>query len=178
MTTNVLWAGQLGSRGVVSIFSNPDGQTGSNGPLNSPLTYLDRVYFDTRFNYLNIIAEADFSRLYNFVDVNRQSSGKKGKSSSEVPIEGSNITKIYDHGLGYVPGCILYDLDTNDALSGNVFVQNIDNTSFRLLYLLADENSFYIREKYFVRLKPLPSITKKYRLLVFNNPAEVPAYTL
>lgn len=176
MSTNVLWAGKLGSRGVVSIFSNPAGQTGSNTPLNNPLDYLSRVYFDTRFNYLNIVAETEFSRLYSFVDVNRQSTGKKGKSSEQVPIEGQNTVKIYDHNLGYTPGCILYDLESNDALSGNVFVQNVDNTSFRLLYLLADENSFYIKEKYFVRLKPLPSLTKKYRLLVFNNPATVPSF--
>lgn len=177
MTTNVLWAGKLGSRGVVSIFSNPVGQTGSNSPLNNPLGHLERVYFDTRFNYLNIIAETEFSKLYRFVDVNRQSTGKKGKSSREVPIEGQETVKIYDHGLGFTPGCMLYDLDTNVALSGNVFVQNIENTSFRLLYLLADENSFYIKEKYFVRLSPLPAITKKYRLLVFNNPATVPSFT-
>lgn len=176
MSTNVLWAGKLGSRGVVSIFSNPVSQLGSNSPLNNPLGHLDRVYFDTRFNYLNIIAEAEFSKLYNFVDVNRQSSGKKGKSSREVPIEGTETVKIYEHGLGFVPGCILYDLDTNVALSGNVFVQNINNTSFRLLYLLADDTAFYIKEKYFVRLDPLPSITKKYKLLVFNNPATVPSF--
>lgn len=176
MSTKVLWAGRLGNRGVVSIFENPVGQTGSNAPLNNPLDFLSRVYFDTRFNYLNIVAETEFSKLYTFIDVNKEASGKKGKSSREVPIDGQNIVKIYDHNLGYTPSGILYDLETNDALSGNVFVQNVDNTSFRLLYLLADSTSFYIKEKYFVRLKPLQSITKKYRLLVFNNPATVPGF--
>ena len=64
MTTNVLWAGTTGGKKVVSIFNNPTGQQGSNLPLTNPTTYLNRIYFDTRFDYLNIISKTDFVQNY------------------------------------------------------------------------------------------------------------------
>ena len=176
MTTNVFYAGRFGGTNVVSIFTNPAGQTGSNTPLSNPTTNLNRILFDTRFDYLNIVYTSNFVRTYNFVDVNRQSSGKKGKSSAEVPIQGDSLTTVASHGLGYIPGAILVDFDTREAISGNSFIQNEDNASFRFIYLFADENNFYIKEKYFVRLLPLPSLTRRYTIYAFNNPATVPSF--
>jgi hypothetical protein len=77
--------------------------------------------------------------------IKAKNSGKKGKNSTLIPIEGDKIFTAYEHGLGFTPVGILYDLDTNQAISGNTFLQNIDNTSFRLLYLLSDNNYFYIK---------------------------------
>lgn len=172
-STRVLWAGQKSGIGQVSIFTNPKNSLGNNDPLDNPLSHLNRVYFDTRFNYLNIVAEAEVTLNFEFRDVNKQSSGKKGKDTTLIPIEGAKIFTAYEHGLGFTPVGILYDLDTNQAISGNTFLQNIDNTSFRLLYLLSDNNYFYIKERYFVRGFPLTAISKTFKILVFNNPTGI-----
>lgn len=172
-SSRVLWAGIKDGKGVVSIFTNPKNSQGDNAPLDNPLANLNRMYFDTRFNYLNIVAEAEITLNFEFRDINKQSSGKKGKDTSLIPVEGDILYTAYQHNLGYTPAGILYDIDNNQAISGNTFLQNIDNTSFRLLYLLADNDYFYIKERYFVRGFPLPSISKTFRVLVFNNPAGV-----
>lgn len=172
-STRVFWAGQKSGTGVVSIFANPKNSTGNDDPLNNPLSNLNRIHFDTRFNYLNIVAEAEVTLNFEFRDVNRQSSGKKNKSSTLIPIEGDKVYTAYRHNLGYIPAGLLYDVDNNQAISGNTFLQNIDNTSFRLLYLLADTTHFYIKERYFVRGFALPAISKTFRVLVFNNPTGV-----
>ena len=54
MSTNVFWAGNVSGTKVVSIYNNPDGAVGNTAPLLEPNVYLDRIYFDTRFDYLNI----------------------------------------------------------------------------------------------------------------------------
>jgi hypothetical protein len=172
-STRVLWAGVKDDKGLVSIFSNPKNGSGDNSPLDAPLNHLNRVFFDTRFTYLNIVAEAQVTLNFPFRDVNKQSSGKKNKDTSLIPIDGEQVYTAYAHNLGYTPMGILYDIDNNQAISGNTFLQNIDNTSFRLLYLLADNTNFYIKERYFVRGFELPSVSKSYRVLVFSNPAGV-----
>ena len=172
-STRVLWAGVKNSVGVVSIFTNPKNYTGDDSPLDNPLANLNRVFFDTRFNYINIVAEATVTLNFEFRDINKQSAGKKGKDTRLIPIEGEKIFTAYPHNLGYVPAGILYDLDNNQAISGNTFLQNIDNTSFRLLYLLADSTNFYIKERYFVRGFPLPAISKTFKVLTFSNPGGV-----
>ena len=55
MTTNVLWAGNIQGQQVVSIFNNTTEDQGNNNPLLNRYDYLDRVYFDSRFDYLNIL---------------------------------------------------------------------------------------------------------------------------
>jgi hypothetical protein len=136
--------------------------------LYDPINNLDRVFFDTRFNYLNIVREATFDLKYPFRDVNRQPSGKKGKSSSLVALQGTETYKVIDHGLGFTPAAILVDTATNRSIAGNVFAQNVDNTSFRIIYLTVDANSFYIKERYFVRQNQLPELPKTYKLYMFG----------
>jgi hypothetical protein len=172
-STRVMWAGIKSGVGLVSIFNNPKNSQGDDSPLNSPLSNLNRIFFDTRFNYLNIVSEANPTINFPFRDINKQNTGKKGKDTRLIPVEGEALYTAYPHNLGYVPSGLLYDLDNNQALSGNTFLQNIDNTSFRLVYLLVDDTNFYIKERFFVRGFPLPSLSKSFRILVFNNPAGV-----
>lgn len=169
MPTNVFYA----NSSVVSIWTNPDNLSGDNTPLNNHLNNLDRIKFDSRLDYLNIVGVQNFTISLGFVDINRVNSGKKGKDSSLIPIEGSSITNIATHNFGYVPGGILVDRDTNQALAGNFFITNNDNTSFRMLYLLADSNYFYIKDKYFVRISPLQAQTKSFTLYILNNPSTI-----
>lgn len=175
MTTKVFWAGTISGRGVVSIFSNPQGQTGSNAPLNNPLAFLDRVYFDTRFQYLSVISESSFAINHGLVNVNTTNT-KKSKTGADVPIERTSLTTILNHRLGYTPAAILFDLETNEGVGSNYIIQTANNNSIRQVSLIGDDNNLYLRERLMVRKDPLLSITKRYRLIVFNNTASVPEF--
>lgn len=175
MTTNVFWSGTVSGRKVVSIFNNPTGQAGSNLPLNNPTTYLDRVYFDTRFEYFNIIEKIDFIQAFPLVEINTEDNGKKDKTPNLQPNQGTTIYTITQHGLSYVPSVILVDYDTREIIGSNTFVQNQNNNSFRILTLMADTTNVYLKETYYATLENLPSITRRYTLLICNNTANVPS---
>lgn len=175
MSTNVLWAGTVSNRKIVSIFNNPVGQTGSNVPLINPQVNLDRIYFDSRFEYLSILTKTDFVQSYSYIELNTDSNNNKGKSASEYPIQGSTIYTITRHNLGYVPAAILIDYDTREVIGSNMFVQNLNNDSYRIATLMMDSTNIYLKEKYFVRNVPLPSLTRRYTLLVFENTATIPS---
>jgi len=173
MSTNVLWAGTVSGRKIVSIFNNPVGQTGSNVPLTNPTANLNRIYFDTRFEYLNAIYKTDIVQSYPYVELNTDSNNNKGKSAAEYPKQGSVIYTITRHNLGYVPATILIDYDTREIIGSNMFVQNLNNNSYRTATLMMDSVNIYLRERYLVRNEPLPALTRRYTLLVFENIADV-----
>jgi hypothetical protein len=175
MSTNVLWAGTVSGRKIVSIFNNPVGQTGSNVPLNNPTANLSRIYFDTRFNYLNIVNKIDFVQSYPSVELNTDENNNKGKSASAYPKMGSSIYTITSHSLGYVPAAILIDYDTREVIGSNMFVQNLDNNSYRTATLMMDNQKIYLKENYFVRNVLLPALTRRYTLLIFSNNATLTA---
>lgn len=163
MTTTVLYAGKVSGKNVVSIFSNPVGQAGSNTPLTTPINNLNRVYFDSRFEYLNIISENTFIQTF-----------------PEVIYPGTldQVTRQYTigiHNLGYRPACMLIDYDSREIVASNMFIQIVNERSYRKIGLMADTQNFYIREQYYVDGDDLPSLTRRYTLLTFSNTAEVPA---
>jgi len=173
MSTNVLWAGTVSGRKIVSIFNNPVGQTGSNTPLNNPTANLSRIYFDTRFSYLNIVSKVDFVQSYPLIELNTDPNNSKGKSAAAYPKTGSIIHTITNHSLGYVPAAILIDYDTREIIGSNMFVQNLDNNSYRTATLMMDNQNIYIKENYLVRNVPLGALTRRYTLLICNNDATV-----
>lgn len=175
MSTNVFWAGRLGGGPVVSIFNNPTGQQGSNVPLTNPIPNLSRIYFDSRFDYLEVISTVNFTHFYNQFETNT-SLTKKGKTGSSAPIDGFTTTVIFNHNFGYVPTCLLVDVNSKEVITGNHFIQNINNNSFRIISLITDTTNISIREKYFVRVNTLPSLTRQYKLLVFDNRADMPSF--
>jgi len=163
MSTNVLWAGNVSGNAVVSIFSNPTGEEGSNLPLTSPYDYLDRIYLDTRFKYLNTIWQTDFTQNFGSV----QATG--------VENFGDRFTTVAFHNLGYTPVAILIDSDTRESINSGNFIQVVDNVSYRNISLLMDSTKFYIKEKYYTKDSNLPSITRRFTILAFSNSAEVTA---
>jgi hypothetical protein len=173
MSTNVLWAGTVSGRKIVSIFNNPVGQTGSNVPLNNPTANLSRIYFDTRFQYLNIVSKIDFVQSYPLVELNTDENNNKGKSASAYPKMGSATYTITSHNLGYVPASVLIDYDTREVIGSNMFVQNLDNNSYRTATLMMDNQKIYLRENYLVMNVALPALTRRYTLLIFKNDATV-----
>ena len=173
MSTNVLWAGTVSGRKIVSIFNNPEGQTGSNVPLNNPLPNLERIYFDSRFEYLSITSRADFVQAYPNILLSTNQNNFKGKSASDFPVQGSNLYTIFNHNLGYPPVVLLINYDTRELIGSNMFVQNLNNNSYRTASLMVDNTNVYIKENYLVRKEILPAITVRYTLLVFENTAGV-----
>ena len=167
MTTNVLWAGTTGGKKVVSIFNNPTGQQGSNLPLTNPTTYLNRIYFDTRFDYLNIIQKTDFVQNYSLVTAD---------PDPTVTTKNTNEYTIAIHDFGYVPAAILIDYDTREIIAGHTYVQIINNNSFRIVSLAMDSTKFYIKERNIVNTDSLTTLTRRYTLLAFENTASVPSF--
>lgn len=164
--TKVLYGGTIPSTGqkVLSIYEG-----GDDYPLYNPTAYLNRVYFDSRLDYLSIVGQADTSIAFEYRPVTTVSSGKK--STTEAIQTGTVSRVLLAHGGGYRPAVAGYDLDTGRALSGNMFIQSISNTSFRICWLLVDETYLYLIERWFVRLNALPAITKNFRFFAFNKSA-------
>ena len=167
MTTNVLWAGTTGGKKVVSIFNNPTGQQGSNLPLTNPTSYLSRIYFDIRFDYLNIIQKTDFVQNYSLVSAD---------PDPTVTTKNTNEYTIAIHNFGYVPAAILIDYDTREIIAGHTYVQLVNNNSYRIASLAMDDTKFYIKERHTVNIDSLNSLTRRYTLLAFENPASVPSF--
>ena len=167
MTTNVLWAGSTGGKQVVSIFNNPAGQQGSNLPLTNPTNYLNRIYFDTRFDYLNILWKTDFVQNYNLISAD---------PDPTVTIKNTNEYTVAIHNFGYVPAAILIDYDTREIIAGHTYVQLVNNNSYRIASLAMDSTKFYIKERHSVNIDSLTSLTRRYTLLAFENPATVPSF--
>ena len=167
MTTNVLWAGSTGGKQVVSIFNNPTGQQGSNLPLTNPTSYLNRIYFDTRFDYLNILWKTDFVQNYSLVTAD---------TDPTVTIKNTNEYTVAIHNFGFVPAAILIDYDTREIVAGHTYVQLVNNNSYRIASLAMDSSNFYIKERHTVNIDSLTSLTRRYTLLAFENPATVPSF--
>ena len=54
-----------------------------------------------------------------------------------------------------------------------MFVQNLNNNSYRTATLMMDTTNVYLKETYLVRVNPLTALTRRYTLLIFENTAEV-----
>jgi hypothetical protein len=176
MTTKVFYAGKPpGSfTDVVSIFTNPDNEAGSNVPLLQPFNNLDRVCFDTRISYFNIVQTFNFTKPFGEISVNSNPDlVKKGKTGINVPVENDTLTFLTPHNLGYVPAGILIDRDTRESICGHHMLQNVNNNSFRVISLYADNTFFYLKEKSYVRLDTIPSLTRRYTLIIFSESASV-----
>lgn len=153
------------AQNVVSIYEG-----GDDNPLYNPTGYLNRLFFDSRLDYLNITAQIDTSVNFPYEGVTTNC-GKKGKDCSAIVRSGNRTYNIAAHGLPYKPSVILYDLSDSRALTGSMFIQTVSNTSFRLCWVVVDDTFIYIKERWFVRFNNLPALTKNYRIFAFNKPA-------
>ena len=142
MTTNVLWAGNVAGAPVVSIFSNPIGLEGNNYPVYNRFDAMDRIYLDSRFDYLNVRWSLDFSYKFNYISLGGES---------------ETLTTIAYHNFGYSPVTILLDTDTREIVSNNSYIQIA--------------GAFYIKENYKNKDEELPSLTRRYTILAFNKSA-------
>ena len=155
MTTNVLWAGNIAGAPVVSIFNNPDGLQGNNYPVYNRFSAMDRIYLDSRFDYLNVKWSLDFTYKFNFIGIGG---------------ENETLTTIAYHNFGYSPVAILLDTDTREIISNNSYIQ-IVGASYRSASLIIDSDKFYIKETYKNKYEVLPFLTRRYTILAFNKSA-------
>ena len=157
MSTNVFWAGNVSNVAVVSIFNNPTGEEGNNKPLTNRFDNLSNIYFDSRFNYISLSSQFDFT--FNYGNV---SAGNSGNS----------ITTVAYHNLGYPPAAIMIDIDTREVLTNSNYIQTINYDSYRTISLLIDSEKFYIKENYNTITSNLPSMTRRYNIFAFTNTAD------
>jgi len=155
MTTNVLWAGNIAGAPVVTIFNNPPEEEGNNKPVYNRFDNLDKIYFDSRFNYINLVWQLDLTFAFSNVTI--------GNS-------GQRTTTIGYHNLGYTPAGILIDSDTREIVTNN-YIQIVNLDSSRKISLLIDSVRFYLKEDYESPSADLPALTKRYTILGFNTPA-------
>jgi hypothetical protein len=165
MTTTVLYTGNVNTSPVVSIFTNPAGFSGNNAPLFNPTNYLDRIYFDSRFEYLNVVYYGTFTTVYDAVTAD----------PAGTPLRSSSYKTTVIHNFGYAPSAILVDIDNREIIGAQTFVQSV-NSSYRVASLQMDTDKFYIRDRYYVLGDSLPSITRRYAIIVFQHPATVPSF--
>lgn len=165
--SKVLHAGLIPgtSTSVVSIYEG-----GDDNPLADPVGNLGRVYFDSRLDYLNIVAQGDVSVSLPYEQITT-ACGKKGKDCAAIVRSGVRSYTLFAHGQSYVPAILMYDLSTSRAVTGNMFLQTISNTSFRLCWVVVDGIYVYLKERWFVRYNDLGAIDKSFRIYVFNKPA-------
>jgi hypothetical protein len=162
-----LFAGKIpgSSTLVTSIYDGSD-----DNPLNNPTGNLDRLYFDTRLDYMHIVKQIDLSQAFPEEGVTT-SCGKKGKNCADIPRQGTRDYNLGQHGQSYKPTILLYDTGNARALTGTMFIQVISNNSFRLCNVRVDSTNIYLKERWFVRSNSLTAITKNFRVYVFNKPA-------
>lgn len=161
------------SQGLLTIFeavgATPEEKY---APINNPYTNINRIYFDTRFDYLNIVNS--FSAFISFPFENvTQECGKKGKNCALVPRSNIRMILLGAHGQNYIPAVIGYDLITTRALCGDQIVQVNGPSSFRLFQLLVDENNIWLKERWYVRVEPLQEKSFIFKVFVFNKPVPV-----
>lgn len=167
--SKVLFAGKVpNSNPVQTVTSIYEG--GDDNPLYNPTGYINRVFFDTRFDYLNIVGQTDVSVNFDYQEVT-QNCGKKGKDCSLIPRAGTNTFTLAAHGRDYRPAIAIFDLQTSRGVAGNRFIHAVNNTSFRLVWVLIDDTYVYLRERWFVRQTALPAKSVNLRIYYFNKPA-------
>ena len=163
---------QANSGGLLSIFeavgTTPETKY---APIDSPYQNLDRIYFDSRFDYLNIVHSFSASISFPFEDVT-QTCGKKGKNCALVPRTGVILTHLGYHGQNYIPAVLGYDLDTDRALCGDQIVQVNGTTTFRLFQLLVDQNSVWIKQRWYVKGVALQANSFNFKVFIFNKPVQ------
>jgi hypothetical protein len=167
--SKVLFAGKVpGSNPVQTVASIYEG--GDDNPLYNPTGYINRIYFDSRFDYLNIVGQTDVTVNFDYQQTT-QDCGKKGKDCSLIPRSGTNNFILHAHGQNYRPAIAVFDLGTSRGVAGNRFIHAVNNTSFRLVWVLIDGIYVYLRERWFVRQTALPAKSVNLRIYYFNKPA-------
>jgi len=150
MSTNVFWAGNVSGEYVVSIFNNPEDKEGDNAPLTDLENNIDRVYFDSRFKYLNIIINKNITVNYPEIQA--------GDYKKETA-----LNTIYMHNHEYPLSAVLVDDETGEIVT-TAKIQNNRTATF-----LIDDNRYYLKYDWEVTDTVLPEVTKTYTLLAFET---------
>ena len=164
-----LFAGTIPDSGGTAVTIIYDGS--DDLPIADPLSYINRVYFDTRFDYMHIVKNIQVSKDFVKEDVT-ESCGKKGKNCADIPRQGVREYNLGAHGQTYKPAILLYDMDNKKAITGTSFIQNISNNSFRLCSVRVSSTNVYLKERWFVRSETLTAISKNFKIDILNKPAE------
>lgn len=176
--------------GEVALFDEPN-QTGSvfdidaarNAPLKTPAENLDKVYFHSSLDSLEV--ESDTTVTISHLAVSGGSSGQisggggaaGGTASTGAAVnfewgKGATTHELVTHDLGYIPDCLVIVGDL--ALAPGMPVQ-VSGTDGRMRYVTPYVTTTQVRiyEWSSVSGSALPAISLDYRVLVFRAPPSV-----
>lgn len=167
------------SETVISIFKS-SGTLDGDQTLRDPYSNYDNVYFDSRFDYLNIPGAISYSRqtiplVYRpnkRVKMRKKPGRTKKKRWVDLPMSGSKKTTILEHNLGKVPVVIAYE--PNGAYFGGTTIYDTAGIgSFRTLWISADASKLYLNERWYTYKYPLSPTNLTLDCYLFNEPANV-----
>lgn len=156
---------------VISIYNSqgPDG----DDPVRKPWNWFEHIYFDSRFDYLNIVKITSTVTInYAAEAVNTSRRRKKRGSRGNVLRFGTVLHELDTHNLGYTPTVVLSDAVTGAGIGGTSFIQTVGNTTWRQVWLIADTSKLYLRERWYVRQNELPAFSQSYKIVYFNKAAD------
>lgn len=161
---------------VVSIYKTIADNIDGDSPLRNPWAYIDSVYFDTRFNYLNIPQGLTGEITLNFPYVQNYKSRrrkKKKKKTIDIPHQERRKSIIYEHNFGKIPLAVCYEVrDDGQAgyfFGGTTIIQNSGRGSYRVAWIEADAKYLWLTEWAHTIEQPLSAMTMKLRAYVFDK---------
>ena len=161
---------------VVSIYKTIADNLDGDSPLRNPWAYIDSIYFDTRFNYLNIPQGLSGQITLNFPYVqNRRirKRKKKKKKYIDVPYQERRKTIIYEHNFGRIPLAVCYEVrgdgQAGYLFAGTTIIQNSGRGSYRICWIEADSKYLWLTEWAHTIEQPLSAMTMTLRAYIFDK---------
>lgn len=148
-----------------------------NAPAKSPHLYLDRVYWHTDFNQLELALPEQVVTITHPALAGRTIAA----GTSRLPLSirgnlGSFNHTLVTHNLGYTP---LYMVAIGNYLlpSGHI-IQAVDNLRFRNVCAYANGNIIGLRDFASASDVALPATSVQYRILIFKKAVSDPTKAL
>lgn len=161
---------------VVSIYKTIQDNIDGDSPLRNPWAYIDSIYFDTRFNYLNIPKGLSGNITLNFPYVanrTQRKRKKKKKKTIDIPYQERRKTVIYQHNFGKIPLAVCYEVRGDGQagyfFGGTTIIQQNGRGSYRLAWIEADATYLYLVEWSHTIELPLTALTMNIRAYIFDK---------
>jgi hypothetical protein len=174
---------------IVALFDEPAGSDGEvhdinaprNAPAKNPAAHLDKIYFHSNLDSMEVLADTTVSVAHALVPATSNgdtgSSGSNGSGTANQEGQpkylASSINRtLYTHNLGYPPHC--FALVDGKVLWPGMPVQTFAGGRGRYCSLYVTPTIVGLREWTSMSATDLPAISKDYRLLIIKQPPASP----